>query len=104
MAPLDPNAPVSDRPARPARPTAQQHPASPAPASAEEAEFFGGVPPVLNAVPSPAALLGALRKRWLLALFLALAGGAATVALIVSLVPAQYATEVRVQFRRPPDY
>lgn len=53
--------------------------------------------PGLSGTPSMSALMQALRRRWLLALGLALAGAGLTVAAVLFLFPAKYVAQVRLQ-------
>src|SRR5687768_12113858 len=101
MSPLDPSKPASKpRATRTPRPLAEPRPPAPAPETSEAA----GIPPVLTAAPTVGALLAALRRRWLLAVCVALLGGILAAAALMVLVPGRYISEVRLQLRRSPDY
>lgn len=102
MLPLEPN----NKPqtlAQPLAPAAESsHPTlllgPPTPA----ADAAPAGPPGLAAPPTLGTLLSALRRRWLLALGVAVVGTAATVALLCFLVPARYVTEARVKLTLNP--
>jgi polysaccharide biosynthesis transport protein len=101
MSPLDPTNPATP-------------PRAPRPAPVRDAEALmvrpadgGGpiaVPPGLSAVPTAGALLGALGRRWFLALLLGLLVASLAGFALWSLVPAPYVSEVRLQILRPPLY
>lgn len=103
MSPID-----STNPANPARATRP----APAPAVDRTAAVaydtlgttMAGPPPALTSSPSFGALLTAMKRRWALALSVALLGAGATFALLVFLFPPRYVCETRVQISRPPDY
>jgi capsular exopolysaccharide synthesis family protein len=68
------------------------------------AEIHDGIPPILTAMPTAGALLRALRRRWLLALIVALVGGAAAAFAAYTFIPAPHVASVNLQLHRPPDY
>src|SRR4051812_31041444 len=105
MAPLDSGPPSgnSSRTARIRRPAVEEG-VPPSPAADLEGQSLPGVPAILGAAPTLGTLLAALRRRWLLALTVALLGGALTAAILGYFIPGVYVAEVRLLLRRPPDY
>src|SRR5687768_15071440 len=104
MAPLD-SSKSSVRPPRTGRtrrPSFEEQGA--APSRDFEDEGLAGVPPILAATPTMGALFAALGRRWFLALFVTLLGGAMMAATLCYFVPGKYVSEARLLLRRPPEY